>query len=116
MWKDKISTDIVSTEISNKRVIKVCVDIKSLTPSDRLKYFFHKESPMKYDQMVALTREGAKCTRPTWKPGEYVWSDGKILIHTTSYFGEPFNQAIRGYTYVCEQVDVVAEDWQLVSC
>lgn len=74
------------------------------------------ERKMNYSQMTEAVREGAQARRPTWKPNEKVWSDGKILIHNTPYFGEPFNQAIQGYAYVVEQVDVFAEDWELCAC
>ena len=74
-----------------------------------------EEMFMNFNTMVEKTREGKHARRHAWKEGEKLWSDGKILIHNTPYFGEPLNQAIQGYSYVCEQVDVVADDWELVS-
>jgi hypothetical protein len=74
-----------------------------------------EEEKMNYTQMCEAAREGKRCRRNAWKAEELLWSDGKILIHNTSYFGEPFNQGIQGYVYVCEQVDVVAEDWFAVN-
>lgn len=70
---------------------------------------------MNYIQMVEATKSGSHARRSVWPPNEEVWSDGKILIHNKSYFGEPFNQSIQGYAYVCEQVDVVATDWELCN-
>lgn len=70
---------------------------------------------MNYTEMTEKVREGAHARRGTWKPGERLWSDGKILIHNTPYANEPFNQFIQGYVYVCEQVDVFATDWELCA-
>lgn len=73
------------------------------------------EKYMNYQEMTEKVREGAHARRATWKADEKLWSDGKILIHNTPYFGEPFNQGIQGYPYVCEQVDVFATDWELCA-
>lgn len=73
-----------------------------------------EEFKMKYDEMVEAVREGKRATRPTWKEGEFVFSNGKVLIHTTPYWSnEKINQDLGGYPYVCEHVDVVATDWAL---
>lgn len=90
-------------EDPRKRLIIVSVDPK----------YIIKERMMNYSEMVATVKEGKRARRPTWKDDEFLWSDGKILIHNTPYFGEPFNQGIQGYIYVCEQVDVFATDWTL---
>jgi hypothetical protein len=74
-----------------------------------------QEKKMNYYEMAISVKEGMKARRPTWKPEEKVWSNGKFLIHNTPYFGEPFNSDIQGYPYVCEQEDVEAEDWELVA-
>lgn len=74
-----------------------------------------QEKKMNYYEMALAVKEGMKARRPTWKPEEKVWSNGKILIHNTPYFEESFNKDIDGYPYVCEQEDVEAEDWELVA-
>ena len=98
----------------DKRLILVHIEPRYVVNSSR-DYKHIKEICMNYYDMVAAVKEGAHARRPTWKPSEQLWSDGKILIHNTPYFGEPFNQAIQGYVYVCEQVDVVANDWELLA-
>lgn len=71
------------------------------------------EKQMDYFQMVQAIREGGKARRPTWNKDEWLWSDGKILIHTTPYWtNEEKNKQIQGFPYVCEQVDVTARDWE----
>jgi hypothetical protein len=92
-----------------KKIINVTVSPRYLIS----KRIYKKGDIMNYSQMAEIVREGKHARRSTWKEGEKVWSDGKILIHNTPYFGEPFNQAIQGYPYVCEQVDVFATDWEL---
>jgi hypothetical protein len=74
-----------------------------------------QEKKMNYYAMAQAVKTGCHARRPNWKPEEKVWSNGKILIHNTPYFGEPFNQSIQGYPYVCEQEDVEAYDWELVA-
>jgi hypothetical protein len=74
------------------------------------------EAYMNYSEMCEAVREGKRCTRPTWRDGEWVFSNGKILIHTTPYWtGENLNQELNGYPYVVEQVDVVATDWRVCA-
>jgi len=98
-----------------KRTIYVSVLLKNMVKNDRIKYYLKKGRDMNFATMSELARAGKKLRRPSWGQNEYVRSDGKILIHTTPYFGESFNQGIQGYVYVCEEVDVVAEDWVLVD-
>ena len=104
----------------NKRIITVYVDYKYLLPSSASK--LHRELKeknigefMNFDTMVEKAREGKHLRRKSWPESMRLWSDGKILIHNTPYFGEPFNQAIQGYVYVTEQVDVVADDWEIAG-
>ncbi len=96
-----------------RKIILVHVDPRYLIGCSRSKNksLNPMEVLMNYAEMCEAVREGKRATRPTWGSGEYVFSNGKILIHNTPYFGEPFNQEIQGYTYVCEQVDVNATDW-----
>ena len=71
---------------------------------------------MNYSDMCEAVREGKRCTRPTWGEGQYVFSNGKVLIHTTPYWtNEKINQELNGYPYVVEQVDVVATDWRICA-
>ena len=130
-----ISNQAVVRALKRKKLIPFWVDENTLLPADpdnRL-ILVHKEPKdalsckrlncldiymernMNYTEMAEAVREGAHARRITWKMGEKLWSDGKILIHNTPYFGESFNQAIQGYPYVCEQVDVYATDWELCA-
>lgn len=121
---------LVPSEVNNyaslpkdpdKRIILVHVDPKYVVGSSIENNFLakdlkKKEIAMNYSQMCEAVREGKRCSRPTWKQGEYVFSNGKVLIHTTPYWtNEYLNQELNGYPYVCEQVDVVASDWFLVA-
>lgn len=100
----------------DKRIILVSVHSKYLvTLSKKIDLLVNNEGTMNYSQMVEAVREGKHCRRPTWSPEERIWSDGKILIHNKPYFQEPFNQGIQGYVYVCEQIDVVADDWMVAN-
>lgn len=130
-----ISSQRVIQILKKKKLIPHWISDDSPLPPDpdNILIFIHKQSTselpchrqhyldymekfyMNYSQMTEAVREGAHARRNTWKQGEKLWSDGKILIHNTPYFGEPFNQGIQGYVYVCEQVDVFATDWELVG-
>lgn len=130
-----ISSRLVIRKLKEKNLIPHWIDENGPLPPDpdRRLIFVHIQSPhevfskvrsfkkyymerfMNYSEMAEAVREGAHARRSVWKAPEKLWSDGKILIHNTPYFGEPFNQGIQGYAYVCEQVDVVATDWELVS-
>jgi hypothetical protein len=83
---------------------------KSLSPKGT-----QQEKNMNYYEMAIAVIQGNQARRPMWKPEEKLWSNGKILIHNTSYFGEEFNEEIQGYPYVSEQEDVIAQDWELVA-
>lgn len=100
----------------DKRIILVHVDPKYVVGFNaQINSLFNSEDFMDYSQMCEAVREGKRCTRPTWNKGEYVFSNGKVLIHTTPYWtNEKLNQDLNGYPYVCEQVDVVACDWAFV--
>jgi hypothetical protein len=103
------------------KTILVYVDPKYLLPEERRRFYRHrlqrkKREDMDYYEMCEAVREGKRCTRPTWKDGEYVFSNGKVLIHNTPYWtNEMVNQELKGYPYVVEQVDVVAHDWRICA-
>jgi hypothetical protein len=101
----------------SQRTILVYVAKKYLLESDLRRYEQQKKGGyMDYYSMVEAVREGKRCTRPTWKDGEYVFSNGKVLIHNTPYWtNEKINQELRGFPYVVEQVDVVATDWRICA-
>lgn len=71
---------------------------------------------MDYAEMIeGIMKRGKKAMRSTWGDGEYLWSDGSILIHNTPYWEqEKKNEKIDGYPYVCECKDVLAHDWKFV--
>jgi hypothetical protein len=75
----------------------------------------YKENYMQYTEMVEHIKKGGCARRLSWKASEFLWSNGKILIHNTPYFGESFNQMINGYVYVCECEDTIATDWMLCA-
>jgi hypothetical protein len=108
--------DIPNGEKMPIRVITCYVDTKYLFESDRQRYVFNqhlKEKDMNYTQAVEKAREGKRLRRTSWEESQYMWSNGKILIHNTPYWtNEYINQELQGYPYVCEQVDVVANDWE----
>ena len=92
------------------------VDIKYLMEGDRKKIEENqkRKKNMNYYEATAQAKEGKRVRRPTWGDKEHMWSNGKVLIHTTPYWtNEQLNQSLNGYPYVCEQVDVVASDWVL---
>lgn len=100
-----------------KKTICFYVDVKYLMDTERkqIEENQKKEKNMNYYEATAQAKEGKKVRRPTWQHNEHMWSDGKVLIHTTPYWtNEKINQTLNGYPYVCEQVDVVATDW--VAC
>lgn len=100
----------------DQKIILVHVDSRFMIPFWHTSFLKAKIGGiMNYSQMVEAVREGKHCRRPTWGAQEKVWSNGTILIHSNPYFGESFNQLIQGYVYVCEQVDVVATDWEVLS-
>lgn len=101
----------------SKRIILVHVDPRYVVGSAPKNISLKEEEiTMNYTQMCEAVREGKRCMRPTWKQGEYVFSNGKVLVHTTPYWtNERLNQELNGYPYVCEQVDVVATDWLMVG-
>lgn len=71
---------------------------------------------MDYAKAAELAREGKRLRRKVWEESEFMWSNGKILIHNTPYWtNEKINQDLQGYPYVCEQVDVVANDWEVCA-
>jgi len=90
------------------------IDVKYLIGAHKKKFRENQklEKNMNYYEATAQTKDGRRVRRPTWAPNEHMWSDGKVLIHTTPYWtNEKVNHALNGYPYVCEQVDVVASDW-----
>lgn len=98
------------------RTICFYVDVKYLVGADRKRIEGNqkKEKNMNYYEATAQTKDGKRVRRPTWAAKEHMWSNGKVLIHTTPYWtNEQLNQSLNGYPYVCEQVDVVASDWVL---
>lgn len=102
-----------------KRTITFYIDVKYVSAEIRRKYLsnqFHMEKFMNYTKAVEAAREGKRLRREAWNKDQYMWSNGKILIHNTPYWtNEKINQEIQGYPYVCEQVDVVATDWELCA-
>lgn len=101
---------------NEQRTICFYIDVKYLVGDDRKKIASSQkmEKTMNYYEATAQTKEGKRVRRPTWQVNEYMWSNGKVLIHTTPYWtNEKINQELNGYPYVCEQVDVVASDWTI---
>jgi|ERR1700754_1844923 len=102
-----------------KRLITFYIDTKYLLDTDRQRYVYNqhlKEKFMDYTKAVELAREGKRLRRKIWEEAQFMWSNGKILIHNTPYWtNENINQELQGYPYVCEQVDVVANDWEICA-
>lgn len=97
-----------------KRNILVQIPTEYLLKSDieKFKHKKPKENVMNYFEATQLAKQGKRVRREAWNKGEFMWSDAKILIHNTPYWtNEKINQSLNGYPYVCEQVDVVANDW-----
>lgn len=101
------------------KTITFYVDVKYVLNIDKEKLMLNqqlKERFMNYNQAVEAAREGKRLRRQTWENSQYMWSNGKVLIHNTPYWtNESINQDLQGFPYVCEQVDVVANDWEVMS-
>lgn len=74
-----------------------------------------QEKKMNYYDMALAVKAGCEARRQTWKPEEKVWSNGKILLHTTPYFASEYNEESLGYPYVTESEDITAHDWELIA-
>lgn len=108
--------DAVIPPDPERKIFLVHVQPKFMIGCKKIKEVFltNMENTMNFNQMVEAVREGRRATRQTWKEGEFVFSNGQVLVHNKSYWtNETFNQAINGFPYVVEHVDVVATDWQL---
>ena len=79
---------------------------------------------MKFVEMIPYLSEGDSARRPHWKPNEYIWTNGKFLVHSTPYFkhdkpltedDSEWTELFTHYTYVCEMKDLIADDWEVVN-
>jgi len=92
----------------------LCLDAERYPLFSRI--FHNIEVNMTFNEMIKKLDSNTKAFRPTWKEGELLWKDNNTLVHNTPYWGgDPINQFLNGYVYVCETTDVEATDWGIVS-
>jgi len=102
----------------DKRIFFISVELNnSLSFSLKIPKLINGDKKMNYIEMATAIEKGNFARRASWKEGEKLWSDGKIMIHNTPYFNKEseYNPSINGYVYVCEKEDVFANDWELCA-
>lgn len=76
----------------------------------------NEENKMNYSEAVKAVLGGKRVRRPTWEDSQYMFSNGKILIHNTPYWeNEKPIAALKGYPYICEHEDALASDWAVCA-
>ncbi len=83
---------------------------------EKLRKRLRRRATMNFTAAMMAIKKGRKARRPQWDKDMWIWWSGDFTIHTHPYDEHQATvPKVRGYFYVVEKDDAIAEDWECVA-